>query len=305
MSAARRFGALLACGLVVAFLVWGVAGGWEKAASYSWQPHPAELTLGVLALCAFDVCWAVGYVGVLELLAGRRAPRRRMMSIWAQSLLGRYVPGNVMMFAGRIVLGRRAGIPAQATVAASVYEQVTMLVAASLAAAAFVLGSHRARTATLGLLVLAVPLVVVVLDPAVFRSAAGFISRRVGRSVELPPLERRQVLGVLGWFALTMALLGCGVGFGLRGLAGIQIGSVSFIGLAFLLSWVVSMVAFIFPAGLGIREGAFAFLLASHVPAAASVSLAAASRLLVTGVELIVVAAFAIAGRERMTAPRR
>ncbi|MGZ4251563.1 MAG: hypothetical protein ACXVUE_25085 [Solirubrobacteraceae bacterium] len=304
MTIARRFGALLACGLVVAFLVWGVAGGWEKAASYPWHPRPGELTLGILALGAFNVCWAVGYTGVLELVAGRRAPRRRTMSIWARSLLGRYVPGNVMMFAGRIVLGRQAGIPAQATVAASVYEQVTMLVAASVAAAGFVLGSHRARALPLHLLVLAVPLVVVILDPAILRAAAGFLSRRLGRSVELPPLERRRVLAVLGWFALTMALLGCGVGFGLRGLAGTQIGSVSFVGLAFLLAWVLSMLAFIFPSGLGIREGAFAVMLAGHVPAAASVSLAAGSRLLVTGVELLVVAAFAAAGHERLTPSR-
>ena len=74
-------------------------------------------------------------------------------------------------------------------------------------------------------------------------------------------------------------------------------GSLAFIGLGFLLAWVVSMLAFVFPSGLGVREGAFAVVLSARLPASAAVSLAAASRLLVTAVELAVILALVLAGR--------
>jgi hypothetical protein len=48
-----------------------------------------------------------------------------------------------------------------------------------------------------------------------------------------------------------------------------------------------------------VREGAFAVVLAEHLPAPAAVSLAAASRLLITAVELAVVAALVAAGRRQ------
>jgi hypothetical protein len=96
-----------------------------------------------------------------------------------------------------------------------------------------------------------------------------------------------------------MALLGAGTGLGIEAVAGPVPGGVPFLGLGYLLAWAVSMIAFVFPSGLGLREGAFAVVLSRHLPGPAAVSLAAASRLLVTGVELVVVAALVAAGRSR------
>lgn len=102
---------------------------------------------------------------------------------------------------------------------------------------------------------------------------------------------------MLGWFALTMALLAAGTGLGVRAVAGPEVGSVAYVGLGFLLSWAVSMLALVFPSGLGAREAVFAVVLSRHLPGPAAVSLAAASRLLLTAVELVVVAALAAIGR--------
>lgn len=299
MSRARRVGAVMAAALVAAFLVWGVAGGWSKAASYPWHIDWAHLALAVVVLALFDLGWGIGYERLIEKLGEHRVNRRRVMSIWARSLLGRYVPGNVVMFAGRVVLGREAGIPAQVSVAASAYEQIAMLVPAAVGAIVFLLVARRSGWSPWYWIVAVVPFGVVVLDPVVLERGAERLLKRFGRTSTLIALSRPRVAVLLAWFTVTMALMGAGTGLGVRAVAGARVGSVAYVGLAFLLSWVVAMVAFIFPSGLGVREGVFAVLLARHLPAAAAVSVAAASRLLLTAVELAVVASLIAAGRAR------
>lgn len=294
MSTGRRVGGVLAAALVAAFLVWGIAGGWSKAASYPWELDAPLLVAAIAVLTSFYLVWAVGYVALVELLARRRLERGRLRSIWARSLLGRYVPGNVLMVAGRVVLGREAGVPARVSLAASVYEQVAMLAAAGVASAAFLLwgGQHWSPAFWL---VLAIPLALVVLDPALLRRVTARLPGRLGALAELELLTRGQLAGLLAWFAATMALLAAGAGLGVRAVAGSQPGGLGYVGLGFLFSWAVSMLVFVFPSGLGIREGVFAVVLGRHLPTAAAVSLAAASRLLITAVEVAVVGALAAA----------
>jgi glycosyltransferase 2 family protein len=299
MSVARRVGGLLAGALVAAFLVWGVAGGWSKAASYQWEIDWVRLSLAVVVLVAFFLAWAVGYVALLEILAARRLPRLRFGSVWARSLLGRYVPGNILMFAGRVVLGREAGVPGRVSLAASVYEQVAMLAVSACAAATFLVAWGGDDWSPLFWAVLAVPIGLALLDPAVIGRASNALLARLGRPATLIPLTRMQVFAVLAWFGLTMALLAVGTGLGVRAVAGSEAGSTGLIGLGFLLAWVVSMLAFVFPSGLGVREGAFAVVLAEHLPAPAAVSLAAASRLILTAVELAVVGALVALDRRQ------
>lgn len=296
IGVARLAGGVLAGLLVAGFLVWGVAGGWSKAVNYPWRLDWPLLAVTAAVLVGFFLAWAAGYVALLELLAGRRLARRRFASIWARSLLGRYVPGNVLMVAGRVVLGRDAGVAARVSLAASVYEQVAMLAAAALAATAFLLSAGR-HWSPLFWAVLVVPFGLILLDPPVFKRLASWLLARLGRPSTLVLLTRRQVAALLGWFALTMGLLAVGTGLGVRAVAGPRLGDVAGVGLGFLLAWAVSMLAFIFPSGLGVREGAFALVLARYLPTAAAVSLAAASRLLLTAVELAVIAALTAAGR--------
>ena len=81
--------------------------------------------------------------------------------------------------------------------------------------------------------------------------------------------------------------------------AGPAAGDPLFVGSAFLLSFAISMVAVIFPSGLGIREGAFALALAQNVPGGVAVALSVGVRLVLTLVELLFIAAVVIAGRRR------
>jgi hypothetical protein len=69
----------------------------------------------------------------------------------------------------------------------------------------------------------------------------------------------------------------------------------------FLLAFVVSMLVFIVPSGLGVRDAMLALVLARQVPGGVAVALSVGSRLFLIAVELVFVAAAALAGRGRGT----
>lgn len=298
-SPLRRWGGLAAGLLVLGFLAWALVDGWQAVSEYDWDLDPWLFTLSCLVLAVFYVMSALGYTAIQDDMH-RPGPRRVVtMAIWAKSLLGRYVPGNVLMVLGRVVLAYERGVPRRVTLAATAYEQVLTLGVAALAAVlyvAFYAGDDR--DAGLWLLAL-VPLGLVFLHPRVFGPLTAWALRKAGREPLPRLIPMGRLVALLGWYTAVAVVLGAGVWLGVRAAAGPDAGGVAEVGLAFLLSFAVSMVAFIFPSGLGVREGAFALALAQGLPTGVAVALSVGARVLLTVVELVVIAVLAVLGRDR------
>lgn len=237
-----------------------------------------------------------GYVATLERLSGHPLRRGRLLGTWARSMLARYVPGNVLMVAGRVVLGREAGVTGRASLAATVYEQALTAGLSACAAAGLLLFGDLGQEEWIWI-VAVVPLFLVLLHPKLFGPAANWLLRRVGR----PPLDNllssREVVAFAAWYAGMVALLGLGVWLLVHALVGAQAGGPLFVGAGFLLSYVVSMLAFVFPSGLGVREGVFALVLARDLPGEVAIAAAAAVRLALTAAELVFTAVVVAAER--------
>lgn len=298
----RRRAGLLAGLLVLGFLGWALVDGWSAVSEYDWEIRPGLLSLGVAVLLVFYLASGLGYAAIVRLLHGPEPSGRVNLSIWGRSLLGRYVPGSVLMVLGRVVLSAERGVPKRTSLAATVYEQMLSLGVAAAGALAFVVvyegedgggGDRR-----LWLLVI-VPLALALLHPRVFGPLTGWALRRARREPLPRLLGTRPLAGLLAWYAATAALLGLGIWLCVRSAAGAEAGGPVFVGSAFLLSFAISMVAVIFPSGLGIREGAFALALAQNLPGSVAVALSVGVRLTLTLVELVFIAIVVLAGRDR------
>ncbi|MEA2132649.1 MAG: glycosyltransferase 2 family protein [Solirubrobacteraceae bacterium] len=289
-SGRRRLIGLLAGLLILVFLGLALVSGWGAVTDYRWRVRPLAAIAGFVALFFVYVLNALGYVLILEQLAGRRVDRPRFVAIWGRSLLGRYVPGNVLMVASRLVLGQEAGVARKVSLAGSVYEQA-LNVGAAAAGGLLLLAAYGSSTVgPAAWLVAVVPLGLLLLHPRAF----GTISRRVLTRLGREPLEVllsvRQLLALFAWYLSAAALLAVGVWLLVRSAAGPEAGSPAYVGLSFLTSFVVSMLAFVFPSGLGIREGAFALALSRNLPGEVAIAISAGIRLVLTLAELLFVA---------------
>lgn len=285
MSRARRIGGLVAGLLVLAFLAVAVVKDRHSFSDYHWRFDVPYLVVTVVADFACLGTQAVAYVLILERLAARPLPRLRLSSVWGRSILGRYVPGNVMMFAGRVVLGREAGVAGRHSLAASVYEQACVLSLAAIASIGVLFYLGDAGGGWLWLVAL-LPAGLVVLHPRVFAPLSRKLLTRLRREPLDEFLSSRDVALFAGLYSVSYVFLVIAVWALVRGLVGPQAGGPLLIGTGYMLAFVVSMLAFIFPSGLGVREGIFALVLAHNLPGNVAIGAAAATRVGLTLLEV-------------------
>jgi glycosyltransferase 2 family protein len=298
-SRARRIGGLIAVLLVVAFLGLALVDGWGKVSEHDWQFDAGFFAIAILCTGVSLTLTGFGYVMLLERLAARRLPRGRLLSVWAKSILARYVPGNVMMVAGRVVLGREAGVSGRVSVAATVYEQAFALALGALASIGLLLYVGDLGQGPWLWAVVVVPFGLVLLHPRVFGPLANKVLRRVGREPLTVFLSMRQVVLFAVFYAVAYGLFALGVWATVRTFAGADAGGPFVVGAGFLFSFVVSMLVFVFPSGLGVREGIFALVLARELPTGVAIAAAALTRLVLTLAELAFAGAVVALERRR------
>lgn len=299
----RRRNILIAMALVAAVgVAWALLSNWRKVSSYNWHLSPAWVIAGTLAVLASYQLNGLTFARSVELLSPSHPPRPVAVSIWARSLLARYIPGSVMMFVGRAMMGSTWGVPKKTTVAAMIYEQLIGLGLGAAATVAYVGIYGSGGNRQLMWLLVVIPIGLVALHPRIFVPLSSRILRLAGR----PPLEQtfngRQILALLAGYTGGAVLICLGVWALVRSAAGPAIGGPLEISLAFLLAFAVSTVAFIFPSGLGVRDGILAVLFARNIgggSAGPALAIAVGLRFALVVLELIYVGVATLAGRRR------
>ncbi len=257
----------------------------------AWHAGPLALsgvlvfvTLGVLlAAWTASLRWCAARVRYLD--AAR---------IWFTTNLTRFIPGTIWQFASLAAMASYHGVSPLAATATVLFEQVVLLITGLLVLAALTPAVLQATwwqaaliaAAGLGGLALALP-------------GRGRAGSRVGRWLEhrVPGLRLvwlELTPGRLGLFVVTLVApwLLYGIAFRLlaQGLLGMVPGSWGFYIAAFTGSYVAGVIAVFAPAGLLVREAALIGLLSPVLGSGDAVILAAASRIWLTGLEVVAAA---------------
>ncbi|MBJ7365410.1 MAG: hypothetical protein JHC53_02235, partial [Thermoleophilia bacterium] len=105
--------------LIIAALGWTVYNAWDVVTAFDWQPSVGWLVLGGGLVLVSLTLSAFAYNAILGGLHRPAPPVAATAAAWAKSLLGRYVPGNVLMIVGRAVMAQAHGVPKMVTFAAT------------------------------------------------------------------------------------------------------------------------------------------------------------------------------------------
>lgn len=286
--------------LILGFLLLTVVNQWSEIQAEGVHFHLAWLVPATIVLVVFYVLNAFGWDLILRNL-GYRIGFGRAQVAWGQPLLARYVPGSVLYVLGRVLLSERAGVPRRITIASIVYEQALSATAAAVLAAFFIishpdLGGEPLRWAVL----LVIPLLLLLLSPPVFRPLADRALAAFGREPLPAVISLRGVALLLAFYSFNWIVVSVGVYCVARSVASIPVGEVLTVGAAQAAGYLAALVTLVAPAGLGVRDAAFAWAVKGALPSrsfAIGSLIALAVRGVMTVIEVIYVGAVTALGR--------
>ncbi|HSK50438.1 MAG TPA: lysylphosphatidylglycerol synthase transmembrane domain-containing protein [Solirubrobacterales bacterium] len=290
-------------GLVVVifgFLVLTVINQWAEIQEQGVHFHVVWLLPSLIVLPAFYVLSALGWDLILRSL-GHRIGFGRAQVAWGQPLLARYVPGSVLYVLGRVLLSERAGVPRRTTIASIVYEQAISATSAILIAAYFIvnhpdLQGDPWRWAVLVL----IPLAITLLHPRVFGPLCNRILAAFGREPLPAVISLRRIVSLLAFYTCNWVVVAFGIYCVARSVIKIPFNDILLVGSAQAIGYFAALVTLVAPAGLGVRDAAFAWAVKVAVPGqkfATGSLIAIAVRGMLTITELLYVAAVTALGK--------
>jgi glycosyltransferase 2 family protein len=239
-----------------------------------WRRHPvdfghldggifaAAVGVSVVAVTAYGLVWPY----LLRRL-GTPAPSS-WVTLFFKSQLGKYLPGSVWQYAGRVGLAGSRGVPVQRAVVSIVAEVVCSAIAAA-AASSLVFTS--------------------IVAAGVFAGLAGLLALTFAVRDKLAVLEAAPggvILYLLVWGIYGVAFWMTG-----RALFAIPVADLPhYIGV-FAIAWLAGLVAVFAPGGIGVREAVIVALLSGRLHQADAIVLAATSRIVLTATDLVLGAA--------------
>lgn len=295
--------------VVLGFLVYTVVSQWQDLVDHDVRFHAGWLALAVPALLAFTLSTGLGWVRLLRML-GQRPNAVRAQMAWGKSLLARYVPGGVVFVVTRVLLSEREGVPRRVTVTAIAYETALQFASASVLAA-WVLFAHPGRSGAVlcWFAVAACVGTLLCLHPKVFGFLINRALRTMGRENVPALLEVRQVAGMFLYYLATWGIMGAGMVCVTRAIVPVDPGEWVVIASAQALAFCAAVLSLVFPGGLGIRDGAFAWGMRTALPGdsfAIGIAVALTARIGFVITECIYVAVVTLASRRvpgRATSP--
>ncbi|HET7418653.1 MAG TPA: lysylphosphatidylglycerol synthase domain-containing protein [Solirubrobacterales bacterium] len=287
--------------LIFGFLVLTVIDQWSEIQDEGVHFHVGWLIPAIIVLPSFFVLSAYGWDLILRSL-GFPIGFGQAQVAWGQPLLARYVPGSVLYVLGRVLLSERAGVPRRITIASIVYEQAISATSAIVVAAYFIIRHPDLQGQPLRYAVLLlIPAAIALLHPKVFGPLANKALRALGRE-ELPEaIPLRNILGLIAFYCLVWLVSAVGIYFVARSITFIPAEDLILVGSAQAIGYFAALVTLVAPAGLGVKDAAFAWAVKAALPSrsfAFGSLIAIAVRGVMTVAELIYVGAVTALGRK-------
>jgi glycosyltransferase 2 family protein len=298
----RRVRLALQIGLAVVifgFLVLTVIDQWSEIQGEGLHFHVAWLIPAIVILPFFYVFSALGWDFTLRFL-GHPIGFGRAQVAWGQPILARYVPGSILYVLGRVLLSERAGIPRRITIASIVYEQAISATSAIVVAAYFIINHPDLQGDPIRWAVLLlIPIAIAVLHPRVFGPLANRALKAFGREPLPGVISLRGILSLLVFYSLNWVVVAFGIYCVARSVHTIPFDDVLLVGSAQAIGYFAALVTVVAPAGLGVRDAAFAWAVKAAVGGSFAVGslIAIAVRGVMTIGELIYVGGVTLLGR--------
>jgi len=288
--------------LIFGFLVLTVVSQWSELREQGVAFDLVWLVPGIAAMLVFYSLSAALWGLILRLLDSPVTPAEAQR-IWAQPLLVRYIPGSVLFVLARVLLAEKAGVSRRVSTAGIVYEQATAIAAALSIATWFLIAHPDTQDLWIRWLpILIIPVMVTLLHPRVFGPLTARLLVALGREPLPKIMPFRGVLTVYLCYLGLWSIMGVGVFFAARSVYSVDLVDFPIVAASQMIGYLAAVVSAVTPAGLGVRDAAFAWAVKAALPSGSfgvGAVIAIAVRATQTVVELIYVGAVSWLARRR------
>jgi hypothetical protein len=276
--------------VLVGLAVRSIVLNWRNLQS---QPIEWRISAGWIAASVIVVFAAYGVLieawRRVVLSMGERLAFPQATRIWFLASLGKYVPGKVWAVAGAAVLAQRAGVDPSVAVAGALVLQALALASGATAVALTARDAFQAVGPGMvpiagAVIALAVAGIVALSSQPLLDRISRLLPSSLPRLRAVSPamLGAAFVANFFAWVAYGVALLFLAKGL----LPEVHLSLPQAVGV-FTCSYLVGLIALFAPGGLGPRESVFLLMLAGDIGLKPAAALALASRLLLTGTEVL------------------
>ena len=242
--------------------------------------------LGLALALGHYAMWAYAWQHILRALGVEVAMRDALRTICLANL-GKYAPGSIWSLLGRLYIGQHLGATIPAMVTALILENLIVAYCSALLGAAY-LPLLLPQSPALGWLVFAglvVGGIATLAWPRLILYPAHLLARLLRQPMieRVPPRRTLLTYGLLLFVAVTIFSIG---GFCLAAaIMDVPLRAMPPFVAAYNASWIIGYMVPFAPAGLGVREGAFATLLTPLLTAGGAVAVSILTRVAIAIVE--------------------
>ena len=245
------------------------------------------LIVSVFFLFGFFLMFTFGWKLILKEL-GVSLPFLKGLKIIFYSQLGKYLPGKIWTFAGRMYLCQKIGIPNRKSFLSMVLEMGLMIISGILIFVISLLFSSRFRMdINPFLLVTVAVLILIIIHPKILLRIINFFLRLIKKEQVRIELNFSQICMIMAYYCIIWFCFGIAFYFLINSVTFITPSKIPIITGSFAISSTIGVMALFAPAGLGVREGILSLLLSNFFPLSLAILLSFLCRIWVSVGELL------------------
>jgi len=260
---------------------------WDNIASVQWKQNPIFFVLHFVFLIMMFSGLVMGWKNTYK-LNGQEVTFCDASYTWLVSNLGKYIPGKIFMFAGRIGLSKIIGIRETICISALTIEHLFMLVATLpfLIALPFGVVQIDLKWLVGAMITISCVGLSFLIAPKFFFQNLNKILVRIGKQQISANPTRALVVSLLSIYLVIWIFYGLS---GAMLIYALELGndlSLLRIFSSFVAAWVIGFLSFLTPGGLGVREGVLVLMLRPELETSQAILVAIIARISWTIIEM-------------------
>jgi len=219
---------------------------------------------------------------------GEKIPVMRCIAIITVTQLGKYAPGKVWFTLGRMSFAKRDGVPEAKTLTSVVIETGFLLLAAIfLLGSAILLLPRTVVPKAIYYCFLLAPLTLIITYPPVLNRILKPLLKWFKQPIFSLELSYPQLLLILSVYVLDWFIQGVGCFILINSFYPLPLSRLPVLLGGYSISWILGFIILIAPAGLGIREGIYTYILKLVMPQPIAIISALITRIWMSTAELV------------------